>query len=131
MALASDESETVISGRYFPAARIGLTQANRDRASFVASRPMRQPARPQSRAIRAQQCFCRWVLFAMPSIMINDRMMQAIGSLERAIARLEQSVAALPADAAGLSGVADPAGARAALQSLDDLITELRGRTGG
>ena len=65
--------------------------------------------------------------------MASERMMQAIGKLEQAIGGLEQVVAALPDPAA--QPVAEPgvdaSGARAALKSLDDLITELKGRTGG
>lgn len=64
--------------------------------------------------------------------MASDRMTQAIATLERAISRLEQdlerlSMAAPPQDASGI----DASAARAALQSLDSLITELKGRTSG
>ncbi|MDG2513220.1 hypothetical protein P7B04_11000 [Sphingobium yanoikuyae] len=63
--------------------------------------------------------------------MASDRMMQAIGTLERAISRLEQNVASLSqAVPHGKSGI-DQMAAQAALQSLDDLIGELRGRTDG
>lgn len=65
--------------------------------------------------------------------MASDRMMQAIGALERAVGQLEQEVddlarGMLPSSSS--AGV-DPAAARAALRSLDTLISELRGNTGG
>ena len=61
--------------------------------------------------------------------MPSDRMMQAIGTLERAVSRLEQDVARLiqtppPAPV-------DQNAARAALRSLDDLIDTLKSRTDG
>lgn len=67
----------------------------------------------------------------MACCMASDRMMQAIGSLERAIARLEQ-VAATPPPSESPSPsppIASPAAtaeARAALQSLDLLIADLK-----
>lgn len=67
--------------------------------------------------------------------MASDRMMQAIRTLERAIDRLEQDVeglAAAPVSSSGLPAGAlpgiDAAAARAALRSLDSLITELKGQ---
>jgi hypothetical protein len=64
--------------------------------------------------------------------MASDRMMQAIGTLERAVSRLEQDVAgltdAVPADP--LPAV-DQKAARAALRSLDDLIDTLKGHAHG
>lgn len=65
--------------------------------------------------------------------MASDRMMQAIGALERAIGRLEQAAAALPAPAPATQAATevDASGARAALKSLDDLINELKARTDG
>ncbi|WP_240334220.1 hypothetical protein [Sphingobium estronivorans] len=64
--------------------------------------------------------------------MASDRMMKAIATLERAIGRLEQDVdgllSAAPSD---ISPGMDASAARAALQSLDSLITELKGQAGG
>ncbi|HKY81740.1 MAG TPA: hypothetical protein VJM09_09750 [Sphingobium sp.] len=64
--------------------------------------------------------------------MASDRMMQAIGTLERAISRLEQDLDGLTATgpASSPNGV-DPVAARAALRSLDDLISELKGQARG
>lgn len=69
--------------------------------------------------------------------MASDRMMQAIGTLERAVTRLEQDVANLaptilvdPAPATPLPAL-DAAAARAALLSLDELIDTLKGRANG
>jgi hypothetical protein len=64
--------------------------------------------------------------------MASDRMMQAIGTLERAVGRLEQDVIRIqeaPSDPS--SSDMDRAAARAALQSLDDLIDTLKARTDG
>lgn len=68
----------------------------------------------------------------MRGTMASDRIMQAIRTLERAIDRLEQDVDGFSSAASfeTSSGV-DAAAARAALQSLDSLITELKGQTGG
>ncbi|MBB3981733.1 hypothetical protein GGR44_001380 [Sphingobium fontiphilum] len=66
--------------------------------------------------------------------MASTRMMLAIGALERAIGRLEQQVDALGDAPSTAAPVLSPQGtdqARAALQSLDDLIAELKGRTDG
>ena len=66
--------------------------------------------------------------------MASTRMMLAIGALERAVARLEQQVDALgdaPPAAAPVLSAQGTDQARAALQSLDDLIAELKGRTDG
>ena len=64
--------------------------------------------------------------------MASDRMLQAIGTLERAISRLEQEVEGLAsAGPASSPSDIDPAAARAALRSLDELITELKGETRG
>ncbi|MEC3911364.1 hypothetical protein U5A82_13090 [Sphingobium sp. CR2-8] len=64
--------------------------------------------------------------------MASDRMMQAIGTLERAVSRLEQDVAGLiqsvPADPLPAM---DQGAARAALRSLDDLIDMLKERPHG
>lgn len=64
--------------------------------------------------------------------MASDRMMQAIGTLERAVSRLEQDVAAM-ADAAPANPLPalDQGAARAALRSLDDLIDTLKGHAHG
>lgn len=67
----------------------------------------------------------------MPCCMASDRMMQAIGSLERAITRLEQVAATTPTSESPTTStpIASPAataGARAALQSLDLLIADLK-----
>lgn len=64
--------------------------------------------------------------------MASDRMMQAIGTLERAVSRLEQDVAGLieAAPAHPLPAV-DQGAARAALRSLDDLIDTLKGQIHG
>lgn len=64
--------------------------------------------------------------------MASDRMMQAIGTLERAVSRLEQDVAAM-ADTAPANPLPalDQGAARAALRSLDDLIDTLKGRAHG
>lgn len=71
--------------------------------------------------------------------MASDRMVQAIGTLERAIDRLEQDMEGLiraatsspsPGPDSG-AGLLDASAARAALQSLDSLINELKGRTSG
>ena len=64
--------------------------------------------------------------------MASDRMLQAIGTLERAISRLEQEVEGrVSAGPASSPSDIDPAAARAALRSLDELITELKGETRG
>jgi hypothetical protein len=65
--------------------------------------------------------------------MASDRMMQAIGALERAISRLEQAAPDVsgPFAPPPVSSGADASATRAALQSLDDLITELKGKTFG
>lgn len=65
-------------------------------------------------------------------MMASDRMMQAIGTLERAVSRLEQDVAGL-ADAALATPIPalDQGTARAALRSLDDLIDTLKGHAHG
>ncbi|WCP14970.1 hypothetical protein sphantq_03424 [Sphingobium sp. AntQ-1] len=65
-------------------------------------------------------------------MMASDRMMQAIGTLERAVSRLEQDVAGL-ADAAPASPfpALDQGAARVALRSLDDLIATLKGHAHG
>lgn len=66
--------------------------------------------------------------------MASTRMMLAIGALERAVARLEQQVDVLgdaPPAAAPVLSAQGTDQARAALQSLDDLIAELKGRTDG
>ncbi|WP_254913708.1 hypothetical protein [Sphingobium sp. Z007] len=64
--------------------------------------------------------------------MASDRMMQAIGTLERAVSRLEQDVAAM-ADSAPATPLPalDQGAARAALRSLDDLIDTLKGSAHG
>ncbi|WP_262504344.1 hypothetical protein [Sphingobium sp. KCTC 72723] len=65
--------------------------------------------------------------------MASERMMRAIGTLERAVSRLEQEAADLVAAAAHPSNHSDidvPA-AHAALRSLDDLIADLKGQTHG
>lgn len=61
--------------------------------------------------------------------MASDRMMQAIGTLERAVSRLEQDVVRLIQTPA--PSPVDQNAARAALRSLDDLIDTLKSRTDG
>ncbi|WP_420146110.1 hypothetical protein [Sphingobium sp.] len=64
--------------------------------------------------------------------MASDRMMQAIGTLERAVSRLEQDVSGLIASAAASPApTLDQGAARAALRSLDDLIDTLKGQAHG
>lgn len=68
--------------------------------------------------------------------MASERMMQAIGTLERAVGRLEQDVARLvaappPSSPSNGEPDMDVDGARAALRSLDELIADLKGRTIG
>ncbi|WP_176590435.1 hypothetical protein [Sphingobium sp. EM0848] len=60
-------------------------------------------------------------------------MMKAIATLERAISQLEQDVNGLlsAASSSDSSPGMDSSAARAALQSLDSLITELKGQTDG
>lgn len=62
--------------------------------------------------------------------MTSNRMMQAIGRLERALGRLEQEadrVESAPRPSSSPApALLDPAAARAALLSLDELITELK-----
>lgn len=68
----------------------------------------------------------------MAGTMASDRMMRAITTLERAIGRLEQDVdGLLPAGSPPSPPGMDASAARAALQSLDSLITELKGQTSG
>ena len=64
--------------------------------------------------------------------MASDRMMQAIGTLERAIDRLEKEMDGRLGSSPGSApdGI-DAAAARAALASLDALIAELKGQAGG
>ncbi len=77
-------------------------------------------------------CFCTVKTLFMPGAMASDRMMKAIAALERAVSQLEQDVNGLlsAASSESSSGV-DALAARAALQSLDTLITELKGQKGG
>ena len=65
--------------------------------------------------------------------MASDRMMQAIGALERAVSQLEQDVQDLAAagPASSASPGVDPVAARAALRSLDELIADLKGEKRG
>ncbi|WP_298394237.1 hypothetical protein [Sphingobium sp.] len=64
--------------------------------------------------------------------MASDRMMQAIGTLERAVSRLEQDVGRLvETPLANSSQSLDPMAARAALRSLDELIDTLKGHAHG
>ncbi|HEX7875236.1 MAG TPA: hypothetical protein VF489_01485 [Sphingobium sp.] len=59
-------------------------------------------------------------------------MMQAIGTLERAISRLEQEMdGVLAAGPASSPDGIDASAARAALASLDELITELKDQARG
>ena len=64
--------------------------------------------------------------------MASDRMMQAIGALERAISRLEQDVAQFVAGnpPSTSSGIDVPA-AKDALRSLTEMIEELKGKSHG
>jgi hypothetical protein len=67
--------------------------------------------------------------------MASDRMMQAIGSLERAITRLELAATApvseSPSPSTPITSPAAAAEARAALQSLDLLIADLKAGSKG
>ncbi|MFC3793952.1 hypothetical protein [Sphingobium agri] len=65
--------------------------------------------------------------------MASDRMMQAIGALERAVSQLEQDVQGLAAagSASSASPGVDAAAARTALRSLDELIADLKGEKRG
>lgn len=65
--------------------------------------------------------------------MASNRMMQAIGALERAVGRLEQDVDGLVSASASSpsSPGMDPAAARAALRSLDELIADIKGSAHG
>ncbi len=64
--------------------------------------------------------------------MASDRMMQAIGALERAISRLEQKTASvLETTPAQDKPALDAESAQAALTSLDALIAELKGEKHG
>jgi hypothetical protein len=62
--------------------------------------------------------------------MASDRMMQAIGTLERAVTRLEQDVARLGTTPAASPSI-DHDAAREALRSLDELIDSLKDRDHG
>ncbi|QHD66228.1 hypothetical protein GS397_03520 [Sphingobium yanoikuyae] len=98
---------------------------------FVASIPMRQPQAGRGARQAVQTALLQGENIGYAENMASDRMMQAIGTLERAISRLEQNVASLSqAVPHGNSGI-DQMAAQAALQSLDDLIGELRGRVDG
>lgn len=89
---------------------------------------MQRPA-VQSRLLHGENFVYAWV-------MASDRMMQAIGALERAISRLEQdfdsvaATASVPSPATSSSGV-DADAARAALRSLDELIADMKGEDRG
>lgn len=64
--------------------------------------------------------------------MASERMMQAIGTLERAVSKLELEVTGLEATPVPSSPTdVDLPAARAALRSLDDLIADLKDRTDG
>jgi hypothetical protein len=65
--------------------------------------------------------------------MASNRMMQAIGALERAVSRLEQDVDGLASARPGspTNPGLDPAAARAALRSLDELIADVKGQAHG
>jgi hypothetical protein len=65
--------------------------------------------------------------------MASNRMMQAIGALERAVSRLEQDVDGLVSarPASPSNPGLDPAAARAALRSLDELIADIKGSAHG
>ena len=64
--------------------------------------------------------------------MASDRMIEAIRTLERAIVRLEQEMEGISAATQPASQPCiDPARARAALRSLDELIAELKGQERG
>ncbi|WP_037504554.1 hypothetical protein [Sphingobium bisphenolivorans] len=64
--------------------------------------------------------------------MASDRMTQAIATLERAVTGLEQELGRLMTTPAPESSSSmDEGAARQALQSLDLLINELKGRTSG
>ncbi len=68
----------------------------------------------------------------MPYSMASERMMQAIGALERAISRLELEVTHLKdAPSPHPSNGIDVPAAQAALRSLDDLIGDLKGANHG
>lgn len=100
-------------------------------ASFVASIPMRQPQPGLCARRAAQTPLLRGENIGYAGPMASDRMMQAIGTLERAISRLEQEVTSLAQAAPPSPAGFDPAAAQSALRSLDDLIGELKERAHG
>jgi hypothetical protein len=73
----------------------------------------------------------RRLRFGYDESMASERMMQAIGALERAVGRLEQDVARYMSAAASPNPSIDVPAAHAALRSLDALISELKGRSDG
>ena len=91
---------------------------------------MRQPHGWPERGQLPERALLQGLFFRYGWVMASDRMMQAIGTLERAVSRLEQDVAGLIAPADPLP-VVDQKAARAALRSLDDLIDTLKGHAHG
>lgn len=71
------------------------------------------------------------MIFGYADAMASERMMQAIGALERSVSRLEQDVARALAAPRAATGRVDVPAAREALRSLDSLIAELKTRTDG
>ncbi len=63
--------------------------------------------------------------------MASERMMQAIGTLERAVSRLELEVSQYPATSSPSSHGIDVTAARSALRSLDALIADMKGNGHG
>ena len=63
--------------------------------------------------------------------MASERMMQAIGTLERAVSRLELEVSQYSAASTPSSHGIDVTAARAALRSLDALIADMKGNSHG
>lgn len=93
--------------------------------------PRACPLRPKAGKSR-QRALLRGTELVYARAMASDRMMQAIGTLERAVSRLEQDVIRLQkAPSNPPSNDIDRTAARAALQSLDHLIDTLKARTHG
>lgn len=75
---------------------------------------------------------CGCAVLGYAGWMASDRIMQAIGTLERALSKLEERVEDIRSnDSHGALSPESAGQARAALQSLDQLIAELKVRTDG
>ena len=126
MALASILSDTVIgllTSSFNPWAARQVRASRKFAPPFVASGQMRQPdGGLQSVNRLLHRYFLRYAM-----CMASDRMMQAIGRIERALSRLEHiepGHRSAPSDEPPISR----ADAAAALKSLDDLIADLKGK---